>query len=260
MILAIDIGNTNIVTGCIKDEKILFRERLSTNHTATKLEYSAIFKTAFEMYGINSGEIDGAIISSVVPSVTGVVKDSIETLCDTQVMVVGPGIKTGISIVIDNPAQLGSDLVVDAVAGVSEYGVPQIIIDMGTATTVSVVNKDSEFTGGVILPGVGTALNALIKNTAQLPQIKLGTPPQSIIGTNTADSIESGMLYGTAAAIDGICDRIFSELGYKSEIVATGGNSGKIIPLCRNKIILDKQLIMKGLNIIYQNNKEKTNA
>ncbi len=254
MILAIDIGNTNIVTGCIKDGKILFRERLSTNHTATKLEYSAIFKTAFEMYGINSGEIDGAIISSVVPSVTGVVKDSIETLCNIRVMVVGPGIKTGISIVIDNPAQLGSDLVVDAVAGVSEYSVPQIIIDMGTATTITAIDREKRFLGGAIMPGVRVSHDALIDRTSQLPKIAL-EKPKKVIGSNTIDCIKSGIIYGNAGAIDGIIDRYREELGEDCTVIATGGLAKVIAPLCKNQIIIDEDLLLKGLMLIYEKNK-----
>lgn len=254
MILAIDIGNTNIVTGCIKDGKILFRERLSTNHTATKLEYSAIFKTAFDMYGINSGEIDGAIISSVVPSVTSVVKDSIETLFGTQVMVVGPGIKTGISIVIDNPAQLGSDLVVDAVAGVSEYSVPQIIIDMGTATTITAIDREKRFLGGAIMPGVGVSHDALIDRTSQLPKIAL-EKPKKVIGSNTIDCIKSGIIYGNAGAIDGIIDRYREELGEDCTVIATGGLAKVIAPLCKNEIIIDEDLLLKGLMLIYEKNK-----
>lgn len=254
MILAIDIGNTNIVTGCIKDGKILFRERLSTNHTATKLEYSAIFKTAFEMYNITLGEIDGAIISSVVPSVTGVVKDSIETLCDIGVMVVGPGIKTGISIVIDNPAQLGSDLVVDAVAGVSEYSVPQIIIDMGTATTITAIDREKRFLGGAIMPGVRVSHDALIDRTSQLPKIAL-EKPKKVIGSNTIDCIKSGIIYGNAGAIDGIIDRYREELGGECTVIATGGLAKVIAPLCKNEIIIDEDLLLKGLMMIYEKNK-----
>ena len=253
MILAIDIGNTNIVTGCIKDGKILFRERLSTNHTATKLEYSAIFKTAFEMYSINSGEIDGAIISSVVPSVTGVVKDSIETLCGTQVMVVGPGIKTGISIVIDNPAQLGSDLVVDAVAGVSEYSVPQIIIDMGTATTITAIDREKRFLGGAIMPGVRVSHDALIDRTSQLPKIAL-EKPKKVIGSNTIDCIKSGIIYGNAGAIDGIIDRYREELGGDCTVIATGGLAKDLIKSCKRDIIFNRELILYGLKVLYEKN------
>lgn len=254
MILAIDIGNTNIVTGCVEGKEILFRERLSTAHRATRLEYSALFKTAFDMYGVNAKNIEGAIISSVVPSVTNTVKEAIEKLCDIKVMVVGPGIKTGVSIVIDNPAQLGSDLAVDAVASLAEYSVPQIVVDMGTATTISAINKDRQFIGGAILPGVAVSHDALITRTSQLPKIAF-EKPKKIIGSNTVDSIKSGILYGNAGAIDGIIERFEEELGEKCTVIATGGLAKVIVPLCKKEIIVDEDLLLKGLMIIYDRNK-----
>ena len=145
MILAIDIGNTNIVVGCCKDNKVSFVERISTNHTATELEYAVSIKTILELYNIDFSEIDGAIISSVVPTVTITMKRAIKKITGCEAMIIGPGIKTGLSIVIDNPAQLGSDLVVDAVAGIHEYGAPIIIFDLGTATTISVVDKNNNY-------------------------------------------------------------------------------------------------------------------
>ncbi|MBE7034253.1 MAG: type III pantothenate kinase [Ruminococcaceae bacterium] len=254
MILVVDIGNTNIVVGCVEGKDILFRERLSTAHRATKLEYSVLFKTAFDMYGIEYKTIEGAIISSVVPSVTNVVKEAIENLCGISVMVVGPGIKTGVSIVIDNPAQLGSDLVVDAVASVEEYSVPQIVIDLGTATTVSAINKNKQFLGGAILPGVAVSHDALIGKTAQLPKVAF-EKPKKIIGSNTIDSIKSGILYGNAGAIDGIIERFEEELGEKCTVIATGGLAKVIVPLCKRDIIIDEDLLLKGLMLIYEKNK-----
>ncbi len=254
MILVIDIGNTNIVAGCVEGKDILFRERLSTAHRATRLEYSVLFKTAFDMYGIDCKNIEGAIISSVVPSVTNIVKEAIEKLCDISAMVVGPGVKTGISIVIDNPAQLGSDLVVDAVAGIEEYALPQIIIDMGTATTVSLINEQRQFLGGAILPGVAVSHDALIGRTSQLPKVAF-EKPKKIIGSNTIDSIKSGILYGNAGAIDGIIERFEEELGKKCTVVATGGLAKVIVPLCKRDIIVDEDMLLKGLMIIYEKNK-----
>lgn len=254
MILVVDIGNTNIVAGCVEGKEILFRERLSTAHRATKLEYSVLFKTAFDMYGVDYKAIDGAIISSVVPSVTNTVKEAIETLCSISVMVVGPGVKTGISIVIDNPAQLGSDLVVDAVASVEEYSVPQIIIDMGTATTISVIDKNKQFLGGAILPGVAVSHDALIGRTSQLPKVAFERP-KKLIGSNTIDSIKSGILYGNAGAIEGIVERYEEELGEKCTVVATGGLAKVIVPLCKRDIIVDEDLLLKGLMLIYEKNK-----
>ena len=254
MILLVDIGNTNIVTGCAEEGKILFCERLSTNHRATTLEYMTVFRTAFELYGIEKEKIDGAVISSVVPSVTNVIKDAIEKICAVTPMIVGPGIKTGISIVIDNPAQLGSDLITGAVASVSEYSVPQIIIDMGTATTISVINKDKQFLGGAIMPGMRVSHDALITRTSQLPKIAF-EKPKKMIGSNTIDCIKSGILYGNAGAIDGIIDRFNEELGEKCTVIATGGLAKTVVPLCKSEIIIDEDLLLKGLMIIYEKNK-----
>ncbi len=254
MILAIDIGNTNIVLGCFKDTEIIFRERISTNHTATALEYAATIKTAFEMYSIDTGVVEGAIISSVVPAVTSTVKSAIEKFIGCEVLVIGPGIKTGLSIVIDTPSQLGSDLVVDAVAGLSEYKAPMIIIDMGTATTLSVVNKDKQYIGGMIVPGVAVSHDALISRTSQLSKIAL-EKPKKVIGSNTIDCIKSGILYGSAGTLDGLIERINDELGEECTVIATGGIAGVVTPLCKSKIILDEDLLLKGLMVIYNKNK-----
>lgn len=253
MVIAVDIGNSNIVTGCFSDGKIQFVERISTNHTATELEYAMSFKTVLELYDIKPENISGAIISSVVPSVTLTVKGAIAKITGKTAMVVGPGIKTGLSIVIDNPAQLGSDLVVDAVAGINEYPLPLIIFDMGTANTVSVIDENKNYLGGMIMPGMRISLDSLTGRTSQLPKISL-EPPKRIVGTNTIDCMKSGMLYGTAASIDGIISRINEAMGKKHTVVATGGLAGTVVPLCREEIILDDELLLKGLMIIYNKN------
>lgn len=253
MVLAIDIGNTHIVLGCIEGEKIIFRERMSTNPNATRLEVASMIKTAFDMYRVDYNKIDGAIISSVVPSVTKNVKGAIEKFAKIKVLVVEPGIKTGISIKIDNPAQLGSDLLVSAVAGVAEYKTPLIIIDMGTATTVSVVNKNKEYIGGAILPGVGISHDALVNRTSKLQSIALDEP-KKVIGTNTVDCIQSGLMYGNAGALDGLIDRFNEEMGEKCTVVATGGLSRIVVPLCKNEIIIDEDMLLKGLMLIYEKN------
>ena len=253
MILAVDIGNTNIVFGCIDGEKILFRERISTVQSATELEYATIILAAFQMNLIDKDCIDGAIISSVVPTVTSTAKKAIEKLTGVSAMVVGPGIKTGLSIMIDNPAALGSDLVVGAVAAINEYPVPQIIIDLGTATTFSVIDSKRNFTGGIIMTGMAVSSDALTKRTAQLPKIAFETP-KKVVGTNTVDSMKSGIMFGTAGSIDGIIDRIEQEIGEKCTVIATGGLAGTVIPLCKRKITLDDDLLLKGLLIIYNKN------
>lgn len=253
MILAIDIGNSNIVIGCCNDNKILFVERLSTKHSATELEYAISFKNVLELYGIGSEDIHGGIISSVVPSLTNVIKRAMSKIINKDVMVVGPGIKTGLSILTDNPAQLGSDLVVDAVAGINEYSLPLIIIDMGTATTVSVVDETESYIGSIIMPGMRVSLDSLVGRTSQLPKISL-EKPKNIIGKNTVDAMKSGILYSTASSIDGMIERIEEELGRSVTVVATGGLAGTVIPLCKRNIILDDELLLKGLMIIYNKN------
>lgn len=252
MILAIDIGNTNIVIGGCENGRVLFMERLTTNHTATELEYAVMLKQTFELSKVSAKDIDGAIISSVVPSVTDSVKNAVKKVNGIDALVIGPGIKTGLSIKTDNPAQLGSDLVVDAVAGIAEYGAPLIIFDLGTATTVSVINKNKEYIGGMIMPGMMISLSAMVSGTSQLPKISLD-PPKKLIGTNTVDCMKSGILYGTAASMDGMIDRVKDEMGNVT-VVATGGLAGRIVTLCKNKIILDDELLIKGLMLIYNKN------
>ena len=253
MILAVDIGNTNIVLGCCDKDKILFRERVSTSLTATDLEYAVTLRTAVEMNGFDGSQIDGAIISSVVPTIPNTVKAAVEKYTKVKCKVVGPGMKTGLSIKIDNPAQLGSDLVVDAVAGINEYKTPLIIVDMGTATTLSVIDTNKDYIGGMIMPGIMVSHDSLINRTSQLPRIAL-EQPKKVIGTNTVECIKGGLLYGNAGAIDGICQRIMQELGKDCTVVATGGLAPLIVPLCRTNITLDEDLLLKGLMIIYNKN------
>ena len=254
MILAIDIGNTNIVVGCIDEEKIYFTERLSTVRTKTEQEYAVELKTVLDIYHIKRTDIEGCIISSVVPQITGIAKLAAEKILKKEVMVLGPGVKTGLNIVMDNPGQLGADLVADAVAGLASYPVPLVVIDMGTATTISVVNSKKQYIGGMIMPGVGISLDALTARASQLSGISIDAP-RHIIGKNTIECMKSGVLYSNAAALDGIIDRIEEELGEKTTVIATGGLAKKIVPHCRKEIILDEELLLKGLMLIYRKNK-----
>ena len=254
MILAIDVGNTNIVVGCIDDRKTYFIERLSTNRTKTELEYAVDLKNVLDIYHIKKTEIEGCIISSVVPQITNIVKLAAEKILKKNAIVLGPGVKTGLNIMMDNPGQLGADQVADAVAGISGYPVPLILIDMGTATTASVVNSKKQYVGGMILPGVGVSLDALTARASQLSGISIDAP-RHVIGTNTIECMKSGVLYSNAAALDGIIDRIEEELGEKATVVATGGLAKKIVPHCKREIILDEELLLRGLLIIYEKNK-----
>lgn len=254
MILAIDIGNTNIVIGCFEENSIKFTERLATNHKSTELEYAILFKNVLELYSITPSQIDGGIISSVVPSLTNVIKHAMGKLSDMNILTIGPGIKTGLSILTDNPAQLGADLVVDAVACINEYPLPAAIFDLGTATTISVVDRNKNYLGTIIIPGMEVSLNSLVGGTSQLPKISLD-PPKNVIGKNTVDSMKSGILNSTAAGIDGMIERIEEEIGEKLTVIATGGLAPTVIPLCKRDVILDDELLLKGLAIIYNKNK-----
>ncbi|MBO5209862.1 MAG: type III pantothenate kinase [Lachnospiraceae bacterium] len=257
MILAVDIGNTNIVIGCIEQEKIFFVERVSTNISKTELEYVVEFKTLLDLYQIKVEEITGCIIASVVPPLNNIVRSAMEKLLHITPLLVGPGVKTGLNILMDNPGQVGSDLIVNAVAGLHYYGAPIIMIDMGTATTISVVDDKKNYIGGMILPGVKVSLESLVNRTSQLPRISLEAP-KKIIGKNTIDCMKSGIVMGQAACMDGMIERIWDELGYEANVVATGGLAGCIVPYCKKKVIYDNELTLKGLDIIYRKNTEQT--
>jgi type III pantothenate kinase len=254
MVLAVDIGNSNIVLGCFENEQIHFIERLSTNQNSTVLEYTVLIKNILELNDLSHLSFQGGIISSVVPSVTNTVREAMIRLTKKPVMVVGPGIRTGLKIMLDNPAQLGSDRVADAVAAVHEYPCPLIIIDMGTATTISAIDRDKNFLGGMIIPGLRVSLDSLTTRTSQLPKISLD-PPKKVIGSNTVDCMKSGIIYSTAASIDGVVERIEEEMGEQCTVISTGGLARKIIPYCKRDIIIDDQLLLKGLMLIYHKNK-----
>ncbi len=255
MILAIDIGNTNIVIGCIEERKCVFVERLSTVRTKTELEYAIDIKSVLDIYHIRRDDLDGGIISSVVPEITTVAKLAVEKILKKEPLVVGAGIKTGLNIRIDNPAQLGSDLVVDSVAALAEYTAPMLIFDLGTANTVCVIDKNKNYIGGMIYPGIGVSLESLTAHASQLGGIGL-EPPEHIIGKNTVECMKSGTLYSAAAAIDGLIDRLCDELEGDVTVIATGGLAKKVVPYCRRKIILDDDLLLKGLAVIYRKNKK----
>ena len=205
---------------------------------------------------IDRHAIDGTIISSVVPPVLNSFKTAIVKLTGKQPLIVGPGIKTGLNILIDNPAMAGGDLIVAAVAALSEYKPPLLIVDMGTATTITAIDKNGSFLGGSIFPGVKISAEALSGKTAQLPAISLEMPKRAI-GRNTIDCMQSGLMMGTAAMLDGMIERMETELGEKATTVVTGGIARFIIPMCKTNMIYDKDLLLKGLRILYENNRNR---
>ena len=253
MILAIDMGNTNIVIGGIDEERTYFEERINTVHSRTSTEYALLIKDILELHGIEPSQIEGGILSSVVPPLNAPIQSAVKKVLGRRPMLVGSGMKTGLNIIMDNPKTVGSDQIVDAVAAIQDYPCPIVIIDMGTATTMSVVDKRGNYIGGVILPGLKVSLDSLSASAAQLPFISLEIPGD-VIGKNTIDCMRSGILYGNAAQMDGIIDRMEEELGETPSIVATGGLSRFVTPLCRHKIHYDEALLLKGLLILYRKN------
>lgn len=254
MLLVIDIGNTNLVIGGFENDQIVFKARIATDRTRTSDQYGVEIKNMMEAYGVHKEDVEDCIISSVVPPVFNSVKTGVIKVIGKQPMVVGPGLKTGLNIHVDVPCQLGSDRIVIAVAALAEYKAPLILMDLGTATTIEVVEPENVYLGGVIIPGVKVSLDALTSRAAQLPGISLDKP-KSVIGKNTVDCMRSGMMYGTAAMIDGLIERMEEELGHKCTLVATGGMAQFVTPLCKREIILEKDLLLKGLNILYKKNK-----
>lgn len=254
MILTVDIGNSNIVLGGVREEKILFEARLRTDATKTSDEYCIDVKTILDVYGFHTADVEGAIIASVVPQVLNSMQTAIKKLTGKTALVVGPGLKTGLNIQIENPAQTGADLVVGAVAALRSHKAPLILVDMGTATTISVLDKTGAFIGGCISPGVKISMDALTARTALLPGLQLDQPKKAI-GRNTIDCMRSGLMLGAACMIDGMIERMEEELGYKTTVIATGGIAKFVIPMCRRAIIYDKDLISKGLAALYRENR-----
>ena len=196
MILTINIENTNTIIGCNENSKFIFVESISTNTSRTELEYAISLKNIFELHKLEIGKVEGAIISSVVPPVTSIVKGAVKRIFGKEAIVIGPGVKTGLNIMTDNPAQLGSDLVANAVAGIAKYEAPMIIVSMGTATTISVINGKKQYVGGMIIPGIQVSSESLTRETAQLPKIGLEKPKRAI-GTNTIECMKSGLFMET---------------------------------------------------------------
>ncbi len=252
MILTIDVGNTNIVLGVFDADALVTTGRLSTNINQTDEEYAMKIHSFLNLH--NAFDIDGAIISSVVPALNTALRRAVKFVTGVSPIIVGPGVKTGLAIKIDDPAQLGADLVVGAVAAKEKYPLPAIIFDLGTATTASVLDCDGNFLGGIITTGVKTSLNALSTGTALLPQIDISAPKKTI-GTNSIDSMKSGAVIGTAAMLDGFIDRIESEIGEKATVIVTGGLGKVIAANCSHDLIIDNNLLLDGLKIIYDKNR-----
>ena len=254
MILTIDIGNSNIVLGGVEGDNIAFEARLRTDATKTSDEYCIDLKMILDVYNVDTQRIEGAIIASVVPQVLNSMQTAVKKLTGKTSLVVGPGLKTGLNIKVENPAQTGADLVVGAVAALREHKPPMILVDMGTATTITVLDQSGAFIGGCICPGVKISLDALTDRTALLPGLQLDQPKHAI-GRNTIECMRSGIMMGNAAMIDGMVERMEAELGCSTTVIATGGIARFIIPMCKTPILYDKDLLVKGLAILYRENR-----
>ena len=254
MILTIDIGNSNIVIGGVEGENIAFEARLRTESTKTSDQYCVDLKILLDVYGVDRGDIEGAIIASVVPQVLNSMQTAVKKLTGMNSLIVGPGLKTGLNIKIENPSQTGADLVVGCVAALREHKPPMIVVDMGTATTMVVLDDTGALIGGCICPGVKISMDALTERTALLPGLQLDQPKRAI-GRNTVDCMRSGIMMGNAAMLDGMVERMEEELGQKCTVIATGGIAKFIVPMCKTPVIYDKDLLVKGLAALYRENR-----
>lgn len=255
MILALDIGNTNIVLGCMDKDEIYFECRLSTDRNKTTAEYAVVLKNVLDIYGIDINQIDGAIMSSVVPPIDKMLKSAVHIVTGCMPIEVNVGLNHGVKMDTDNPEQLGNDILVSLVAALDEYKTPVIIFDLGTATTVAVIDQNRLFRGMAIMPGIKISQDTLTLSTSQLPAISYEAP-ENVIGTNTVDAMKSGLIFGNASMMDGMIERIEEELGAKTTVVATGGLAECVAKYCKHDIILDDMIMLRGLRLLYYMNKD----
>lgn len=253
MILAIDIGNSNITLGVFSADGLAFSARIHSDTSATEDEYACRILQVTSLYNLERSRINGAVMSSVVPQLIPVIKHAVKFAFGVDCLTVGPGVKTGIGIRCDNPSSVGADLICASVAAHFIYTSPALIIDMGTATKMTVVDKNGAFVGTSIAPGIETGLSALSSVTAQLPSVSLDSPG-AVIGKNTVECMKSGVIYGHAAMLDGMIDRINEEAGEELSVYITGGYAEAVLPYCRRKMTYDESLVLKGLEIIYKKN------
>lgn len=256
MILALSVENTNLILGVFAGESLLFHARMATDRNKTGDEYAISFKSILDIHGICVADIDGAIVASVVPALINEIKAALRLMLKKEPMVVGPGVKTGLNIQTDNPATLGTDQVVNGVAAAAEYPCPLIVVDLDTATTLLAVNEKRAFVGSIIAPGAAVSAEALAAACDQLPRISMEAPGE-VIGKNTIDCMKSGVIFGTAAMLDGLVNRMEQQMGKSCTVIATGTLAETIVPHCTREMQIDQELLLKGLRRIYERNKRK---
>ncbi|WP_053361279.1 type III pantothenate kinase [Bacillus sp. FJAT-27251] len=253
MIFVIDVGNTNIVLGVYKQDELKHHWRIETSRNRSEDEYGMTIKALFDHAGLSSSDINGIIISSVVPPIMFALERMCQKYFDIKPLVVGPGIKTGLNIKYDNPREVGADRIVNAVAAIHEYGSPLIIVDFGTATTYCYINDKKQYMGGAIAPGIGISTEALYSRAAKLPRIEI-TRPDDIIGRNTVSAMQAGILYGYVGQVEGIVKRMKAKGDIDPTVIATGGLAGLIADESSVIDIVDPYLTLKGLQLIYERN------
>ncbi|MCE5203401.1 MAG: type III pantothenate kinase [Actinomycetia bacterium] len=253
MILGIDVGNTQTVLGLFSDDALDGHWRVSTDATLTADELRVKLGALLALEGVDWTDLERVVLSSVVPALTDRYEEMIERATGRPPMVVGPGIKTGMPIRYDNPHEVGADRIVNGVAAYAAYGGPVIVVDFGTATTLDVIDATGAYLGGAIAPGVETSAEALFARAARLAKVDL-EPPATVIGTNTRQSLQAGLLLGSASMVDGLVRRIWGELGGECRVVATGGLAARMAPLCETVSDLDSDLTLRGLLLVYKRN------
>ncbi len=279
MLLVIDVGNTNTVLGVFaraanvsasgdseetpRYERLVANWRVATSRTSTVDEYGVLFRNLFSMAGLESKGIQGIVISSVVPPLDPVLRQVCERYFNLRPLSIEPGIKTGMPVHYDNPAEVGADRIVNAVAAFEKYGGPCVVVDFGTATTFDCVSQKGEYLGGVICPGIGISADALFERTARLPRVEIRKPAR-VIGSNTVGSLQSGLYYGYLGLVDGILELLLAELGHQTRVIATGGLGPMIGTGSKYIKHVDDFLTLEGLRIIWERNastrKESTSA
>lgn len=255
MILAIDVGNTNIVIGGLDGEKQIFSARCRTERNKTADEYALFFEGILRMRGIAPSDIEGGILSSVVPTLRKTLPAAVKLMTGKDILVVGDGVRSDLEVLGGDPNMIGSDLLVAAVAAKAKYTAPIAIFDMGTATTMTVLDKNGVFLGGIIMPGMRISMDALSSRTSQLPYVDLNCQPSSLISLDTVKCMQAGAIFSTAAMLDGLIDRAEEELGCPVTAVLTGGLSSVVAPYCKREIKLEPDLLTDGLRILYDMNK-----